>query len=261
MIQMKCTGVSLPIAYHQSLVTLEQYGKDVPCPAWNTTCKEIGMELFVTNPLSEPMISRFFIGGFRELEQYRLEMLDGILDWAITAGREPYTYHDRYKDQLQAVIDELRRDKFSRRAKLIIARPEDITMADAPCLQYIQFFIRNGLLDCYALFRSNDALEAAFMNAYALIRLQERVARELGVKVGTYTHKATSYHVYDKDRQRLKDMVHRITHGNRSLYYRYKGDWDGLMEAERPGILADMDKLKERYNAQNYTVSEDSAAP
>lgn len=258
---MRCAGISLPEAYHKSLVALDQYGKDVSCPAWGTNCREISMEFTVANPLSEPMISRFFIGGFRELEQYRLEMLDGILDWAITAGREPYTYHDRYKDQLQAVIDELRRDKFSRRAKLIIARPEDITMADAPCLQYIQFFVRNGLLDCYALFRSNDALEAAFMNAYALIRLQERVAHELGVKVGTYTHKATSYHVYDKDRQRLKDTVRRITHWNRSLYYRYKGDWDGLMEAERPGILADMDKLKERYNAQNYTVSEDSAAP
>ena len=61
---------TLPEAYHRALITLLECGIDVECPDWNTTQREIALTMVVNQPLREPMISRCFIGGYKELEQY-----------------------------------------------------------------------------------------------------------------------------------------------------------------------------------------------
>ena len=101
-------GRSLPEAYHRSLELLYEKGEVTPCPDYNTNQKELSMTLFVSEPLSEPMISRCFIGGYRELEQYRQEMLDGILDFEIERGNWAYTYHSRMAEQVPFVIRDLK---------------------------------------------------------------------------------------------------------------------------------------------------------
>ena len=70
--------------------------------------------------------------------------------------------------------------------------------------------IRDGKLNLQVVMRSNDAAEATFMNAFAFISLQERVAKNLNVPVGTYTHTANSFHVYSKDFNLLKHFVDRL---------------------------------------------------
>ena len=116
---------TLPKAYHRALWLLKTYGVETPCPDYNTTQKEISLTMFVEEPLAEPMISRLMIGGPRELEQYRQEILDGILDFEIERGNWTYTYHDRMVNyhginQVRFVIDELRRNPYSRRAVIVI---------------------------------------------------------------------------------------------------------------------------------------------
>lgn len=203
------------------------------------------MTMIVNHPLEEPMISRCFIGGVRELEQYRMEMLDGILDFEVQKGKWSYTYHQRMGSQVQFVIDELRRNPSSRRAVMGIRTPDDIGSDDPACLQHLQYFIRKGKLDCIVLFRSNDACKATFMNAFALILLQKRIADELGVPVGSYTHRANSFHCYEKDFNLLDSYVHRIKNNAVSMVtYNYVGDWDELMEDEREDILAMVEELK-----------------
>lgn len=203
------------------------------------------MTMIVNHPLEEPMISRCFIGGVRELEQYRMEMLDGILDFEVQKGKWSYTYHQRMGSQVQFVIDELRRNPSSRRAVMSIRTPDDIGSDDPACLQHLQYFIRKGKLDCIVLFRSNDACKATFMNAFALILLQKRIADELGVPVGSYTHRANSFHCYEKDFNLLDSYVHRIKNNAVSMVtYNYVGDWDELMEDERKDILAMVEELK-----------------
>lgn len=203
------------------------------------------MTMIVNHPLEEPMISRCFIGGVRELEQYRMEMLDGILDFEVQKGKWSYTYHQRMGSQIQFVIDELRRNPSSRRAVMSIRTPDDIGSDDPACLQHLQYFIRKGKLDCIVLFRSNDACKATFMNAFALILLQKRIADELGVPVGSYTHRANSFHCYEKDFDLLDGYVHRIKNNAVSMVtYNYVGDWDELMADEREDILAMVEELK-----------------
>ena len=241
------TGETLPEAYHAALHNLLISGDWVPCPDWKTRAKEISLTMAVVQPLKEPMISKFFIGGPRELQQYVMEMLDGILDFEAERGKWAYTYHQRYADQIPFILRELRRNPDSRRAVMTV-RDKDADMGsdDPACLQHIQYFIRNGKLDCMTLFRSNDACKATFMNAFALIMLQKRLAEELGVGVGVYMHRANSFHCYEKDYDRLEAFVSRLHKPRPQLTYYYEGDWKEEMEEYIPEILEEVEELKKR---------------
>lgn len=233
-------------AYHEALRVLHRWGDTVPCPDWNTTQIELSMTMIVDSPLAEPMISRCFIGGPRELEQYRQEMLEGILDFEVERGNWPYTYHQRMAAQIPLVIAELRRNPDTRRAVIDVRDwGRDLGNDDPACLQNIQYLIREGKLHCKVLFRSNDACKATFMNAFALIMLQKRIADELGVEVGSYVHRANSFHCYEKDLPILEGYVRRIENGD-NVTYNYVGEWDELMEEAKPDIAAMVAALKEK---------------
>lgn len=244
MVEIVAYGNTLPEAYHKALSKLNESGEIVPCPDYNTTQKELSMTICVEHPLAEPMISRLFIGGFYELEQYRQEMVDGILDFEVERGNWTYTYHQRMENQIPFIVKELQRNPFSRRAVIDIRDWEkDSNSEDPACLQHIQYLIRDNRLHCKVLFRSNDACKATFMNAFALIMLQKKVADELGIEVGTYTHRANSFHCYEKDFNLLKGYVNRI-YENGELTYDYIGEWDELMEEAKPMIAEKVQILK-----------------
>lgn len=247
MIEYNVRGNNLPEAYHEALIALNDYGEVSDCKDWNTEQLELSMTMEVENPLEEPMISKCFIGGPSELQQYLMEMLDGILDFEVEKGNWAYTYHQRYADQYQFIIDELRRNPSSRRAVMMIwDKTKDDYSDEPPCFNHAQFFIRDNKLHMKVLFRSNDACKATFMNAFALIMLQKRIANELGVKVGTYTHRANSFHCYKKDWDMLAGYVNRIynTDDEEDTTYEYIGDWDELMEDAIPLILRKVEVLR-----------------
>ncbi len=242
---------TLPIGYHKALLALKEKGDVVDCADWNTTCLDTAMTIHLTEPLSEPLISKCFIGGPRELQQYIMEMLDGILDFEVEKGNWVYTYHDRMvncdgKNQIDFVIDELKRNPSSRRAVVLIRNSSDIGSEDPACLQHIQYFIHKGRLDCKVLFRSNDACKASFMNMFALIMLQKRVADGVRVPMGTYTHRANSYHCYERDFGALDGYIKRITETPDSCITEYEGDWKDMMDEEIDGIFETVKELKER---------------
>ena len=244
---------SLPEAYHSSLIALDQQGELSPCPDYNTSQKELSMTFCVLEPLAEPMISKLFIGGFRELEQYRLEMLDGILDFEIERGKWKYTYHSRMAEQLPFIYRELKRNPSSRRAVIDIRdwRYDSSDGNENPaCLQHIQFFIRDNKLHCKVLFRSNDACKATFMNAFALIMLQKRIADDLGIQTGSYTHRANSYHCYERDFGMLAGYVRRINSMSDpyDITYDYDGDWKELMDSVKPEIDAMVKTLRNQHS-------------
>ena len=248
MIERLVTGKTLPEAYHRALVELYEFGELSECPDYNTRQKELSMTLFVEEPTAEPMISKLFIGGFLELEQYRQEILDGILDFEVERGNWEYTYHSRIAEQMPFIHKELKRNPDSRRAVIDVRDWKHDTREgnDSPaCLQHIQYFIRGGRLHCKVLFRSNDAAKATFMNAFALILLQERLAQELGVEMGTYTHRANSFHAYEKDFHLLEKYVEAIRGGD-EITYNYRGEWDELMEEAKPAIAKKIEELKNR---------------
>jgi len=251
------TGKTLPEAYHRAIMALDSEGEILSCNDWNQKQKEVSMTFTVEEPLAEPMISRLYIGGFYELQQYVMEVTEGILDFKIGDGNcWEYTYHDRLVnyngfDQIDFIINELRRNGDSRRAVAIIRdNAVDPFNADPACLQHMQFFIRGGKLHCKVLMRSNDATEASFMNAFAFIMLQKAIAEKLGVGVGSYTHRANSYHCYEKDFPLLEQYVNGIKNKPaEDITYSYKDFYQELMEDSVGEINSAVQKLREQFAA------------
>ena len=231
-------GENLVEAYHKSILGLNYHGAVVQCPDWNTECVEIFLNAEIMHPLQEPVISGLSICDPYSLEKYRMEMLDGLIDWAVPA-LEPYTYHQRIGAQEDAAIHDLLRSKDSRRAAITIRYPNDGEMDDAPCLQHIQYMIRDEKLDAFVLFRSNDAVKAAYMNMFAIAMMQARVAEKLGVECGSLTYTANSYHCYQRDWPTLRGYVRAIEGGSPPTY-NYAGDWQEMMDGERERILEDV---------------------
>ena len=236
---------TLPDAYHAALVALHGSHDELPCPDYNTRQKEASVTFVAESPLAEPMISKMFIADPRSLEQYRQEMLDGILDFEVERGNWEYTYHMRMTSQIPWLIEELRRNPESRRAVVMTRSESDMQTESPACLQHLQFFIRNEALHCKVLFRSNDACKAAFMNAFALIMLQKRIADALGLPVGIYTHRANSFHVYQRDYEMFDGYVRRIMSGG-ELAFSYTDDWQELMDDAKPEIAKMVEELKTR---------------
>ena len=243
-------GYSLAETYHKALEELYECSDITDCTDWGCKQLEASMTMVVNQPLSEPMISRCCICSPEALEQYRQELLDGILDFNIGHGWD-YTYHDRMVypvEQKVWVVNELTRNPLSRRAVIDVRKPEKDCFSDDPaCLQHIQFFIRNGKLDCCVLFRSNDATRANFMNSFGLIMLQKDIADKLGVGVGTFTLRANSFHCYENEIDNLSNYVKKIKekgYTDKSIVFNYKGNWDKKMEDSKPIIEEKVRKLR-----------------
>ena len=240
-------GRSLAEAYHKSIAELHREGEISDCPDYNQRQKECSMTIVVEEPMSEPMISKLFIGGHTDLEQYRQEVLDGILDFKIGHGWD-YTYHDRIAQQIPFVYSELKRNPDSRRAVIDVRdwkKDTEHGNIGPACLQHLQFFIRDGRLHLKVLMRSNDAPEATFMNMFAFIMLQKSIADGLGVGLGSYTHRANSFHCYEKDFKLIEGYMRGIESGE-DITYEYEGFYRDLMEEAKPEISAKIAQLKEK---------------
>jgi len=93
-------------------------------------------------------------------------------------------------------------------------------------------------------FRSNDAYKAAFMNIFALVRLQQRIAARIShltgreVLVGRYVHMVDSYHIYGsyfrEFEGRFLGALQKRTFEQRTLRY---ADVRDMMEEAKPAIL------------------------
>lgn len=249
-------GLSLPAAYHKALVALQEYGEVVPCPDYNTEILECSMDMVVEHPLLEPMISKCGIYTPKDLQQYILEVKDGILDFMIGKGKNAweYTYHERIVEQIPFVVEELERNIWSRRA-VIDVRKNGVDMFNEhpACLQHIQFIARcedkrGGApkLDMIVTMRSNDATQATFMNAFGFILgIQKVVADKLGLEVGHYVHRVGSFHCYKAHWNTLKSATDKIKerkHIDMCYYYDIANCSDeyDLKKAEETGTWRPM---------------------
>lgn len=132
------------------------------------------------------------------------------VDWMAGNGRGDGT------NQIDYIVEKLQANPSSRRCVVTLFEPRGHPkMDDPPCLNHIQFLIRNGELNCHALFRSNDMLSAWGNNAYALMHLQKHVIDRLrnnGVDVewGWLETTSISAHIYWKrDHHELNEFKKR----------------------------------------------------
>ena len=263
-------GDCLARAWESSLVAVHEHGCDVKTEydkPEDPPSKDCSMTVVVQDPTAEPLIHKDFPGGLEDLQEYAMEVLDGIKDHLVRGSatkeedtRWEYTYHqrlsayrvpgiDRIFDQIEMVADKLAKAPHTRRAQAVTWQVwEDNFCYDPACLQSIWCrMLADGdtwYLNTNVRFRSNDAYKAAFMNMFALMRLQRRlcgmVAERSGLDVrpGRYVHQADSYHIYGsyfyEFEERFIGGLQKRSFEERTFRYEDVGD---IMEEAIPAIL------------------------
>ncbi len=268
-------GDCIARAWENAMVTLYESGCDVKTQydkPDDPPSKDATMLLTVLEPTAEPMIHRDFPCGFEELQEYVMEVCEGIKDHCVrdpddkTDTRWEYTYHQRLFsydvpmlepiDQIERLCRQLAETPYTRRAQAITWKVwEDTACYDPACLQSIWCRIihedEQPVLSMNVRFRSNDAYKAAFMNVFALVQLQQTIARRIEelsgmpVKLGRYCHLADSFHIYgfnlSEFEGRFLGAIEKRTFQQRTIRYE---DVRDIMEAARPAILEKARKMR-----------------
>jgi len=272
-------GEGLAEAWEKSVLSVYNEGCDIKTEydkPDDPPSKDCSMTIVVKNPLAEPMIHRDFPGGFDDLQEYVLEVLEGIKDHLIRTSAEDtddtrweYTYHQRLfqystpgienlHNQIDMMSKKLAETPYSRRAQAITWKVwEDNYCHDPACLQSIWCRLLQGedsdqwYLNTNIRFRSNDAYKAAFMNMFAFIQLQIKIADLISqysgknIVLGRYVHQADSYHIYgsyfDEFKERFMKAIKTRSFDERT--YRY-ADMKMFMDEAIPGILEKAAKMK-----------------
>lgn len=127
---------------------------------------------------------------------------------AINGAYGPRIFSRYGLDQLEAVKELLQRKPGSRRAVVQIYSANDLcTDEEVPCTTTLQFFLRDGLLHLAANLRSNDAYRGLPHDVFCFTMLQEMMACCLGVELGEYVQMIGSFHLYDKDKNRVSSYL------------------------------------------------------
>jgi len=120
-------------------------------------------------------------------------------------------YGTRIGAQLEAVIRRLQSDRDTRQAVITIWDPlldafRTTQAKDVPCTTMLQFFIRNDKLVMHVTMRSNDAWWGTPHDWGQLSQLQLALANVLGIEAGDYYHHAVSFHLYERDFDKIDTL-------------------------------------------------------
>jgi len=268
------SALSLAESWEKSLIALYQGGCDIKTQydkPEDPPSKDCSMLISVVNPLAEPMIHLDFPGGPEDLQEYTMEVCDGIKNHLVRDPNDPedtrweYTYNQRlFKynvggklyDQIEILCQKLAKSPYTRQAQAITWKvDEDNECYDPACLQSIwtRIIEDQGIwyLNTNVRFRSNDAYKAAFMNMFALTMLQKKIADRVAeiagreVVVGRYVHFADSYHIYGSyfeefEGRFLKNYKERKFEDRTANYE----DWKEMMEESKPLIMKKIEEMK-----------------
>lgn len=144
-----------------------------------------------------------FIGKFAKLWTQITD--DGVTN---NSAYGAILFHRYGFDQVAKVIELLQKDPTSRRAVINFNVPNErvIETKDEVCTVMLQFTVRNHMLDCTAVMRSNDIWYGTPYDVAFFTCLQQYIAHRLGVGLGYYTHFATSLHVYERFIPKLREL-------------------------------------------------------
>tara|TARA_R110002051_G_C8707751_1_gene495234 strand:- start:18 stop:683 length:666 start_codon:yes stop_codon:yes gene_type:complete len=117
-----------------------------------------------------------------------------------------YGWQWNRNNQIEYVIRELERDKYSRRAVLTIydAKEHKEYSKDTPCTLSIQFYFTpdSNRLNMTVMMRSNDLWYGFCNDSYCFMKLQQLICNYLdrmyGCKPGYYVHFAQNLHIYER---------------------------------------------------------------
>ena len=131
---------------------------------------------------------------------------DGNLDTAYGRywRRFPSPYKDtdgqwqvREVDQIQFIIDTLRKEPYSRRMVVTAWEPGNATTSKLPPCHYsFVFNVQDNKLSCHLSQRSGDIALGIPFNLACYAALTQMIAQEVGLELGWFSHMIVDAHIY-----------------------------------------------------------------
>jgi thymidylate synthase len=117
-----------------------------------------------------------------------------------------YDYAHAGHDQIRWVIDRLAANPWTRDATITTFQPLTDT-SYIPCVSLLDFWLVNGKLQLAVYAHAIDFGTKGFANLVELAALQNRVAGDLGVGVGTLTMTVKSAHIYQTELGLMRRII------------------------------------------------------
>ena len=200
---MEIQATTIPEAWEKSIIALLQHynaTRDTVITERDTTSIEIdNMVMHVKHPFQEPRLSHFHPNP-EYLETYYNNTLDFKYQQDVHSRMLCTEYTDANINQLDEALQKLKNNWYTSKAIVTVWDPYvDLSSNHPPCTCLVQFYIRNNKLNMTSYFRSNDAWLCSLGDMIALTNLQKQMSDQLSIEIGTYTHIACFYHIYEYD--------------------------------------------------------------
>ena len=133
-----------------------------------------------------------------------------------------------YKNQLEYVVEILKKDPNSRRAMINLWIPEDLhKMALTPCCYNLIFNILDGKLHMQLNIRSSDIALGLPFNIFQFQVLHKLIAHEVGVEPADMIVMISNLHYYDRHEEKLLEQIDMPVYGDAKLRIEYpESIWD-----------------------------------
>ncbi|MFP7253084.1 thymidylate synthase [Terribacillus goriensis] len=113
-------------------------------------------------------------------------------------------------DQLQDIIETIKKNPDSRRLIVSAWNPEDVpSMALPPCHTMFQFYVADNKLSCQLYQRSGDIFLGIPFNIASYSLLTHLIAKECGLEVGEFIHTIGDAHLYTNHLEQVKTQLDR----------------------------------------------------
>lgn len=196
---MQIISENIANAWEKSIVAILQNGEWIPAERGNRA-KELRNVLFsISNPENTPQVSDKYYFSSEFIKEYSDNYLLGDKSIGSVAERISKLGENKL-NQLDCIIGLLNENSYTRRALVSTWNPQiDLYSNHPPCLSTLHFQIRNQKLEITGVLRSNDAWFAALPDLIAIYKVQDKVAKSIGVSIGNLNLLSISYHIYEMD--------------------------------------------------------------
>ena len=117
-----------------------------------------------------------------------------------------YDYAHAGRDQIRWVIERLAANPWARDATITTFQPLTDT-SYVPCVSLLDFWLVEGKLQLAVYAHAIDFGTKGYANLVELAALQTRVAKDLGVGVGTLTMTVKSAHIYQSELGLMRGII------------------------------------------------------
>lgn len=123
---------------------------------------------------------------------------------------EKYFYALKEIDQIQNIIDLIKKEPESRRLILNSWNPGEVEEAALPwCHSQVQFNVTNNELSCHLTQRSADLFLGVPFNIASYSLLTHMIAQVCDLGVGEFVHSLGDYHLYSNHLEQVKLLLAR----------------------------------------------------